>query len=179
MGDGRRSRGLSAESGPDQDRCWTVSQQAQAQYTSSRSSVLSSVLHTRARDDKWSGDGAPVEDDERGARLDRLAAVGSKLTYTYDFGDNWEHRIVVEKVSTGDSTLTYTVCTGGRRACPPEDCGGVWGYANLLAVLADPSDEEHETMLEWVGGAFDPDAFDRSMVTERLRAMTPRRKPRV
>ena len=100
----------------------------------------------------------PLE-DERRARLDKLARAGSSFTYTYDFGDNWRHTVTVEKIPPADPSMTYPVCTGGRRARPPEDCGGVSGYENVLAVLADPADGEHASMLEWVGGSFDPERF--------------------
>ncbi len=116
------------------------------------------------------GEGWEPPEAERRARLDKLAPAGSSFTYTYDFGDDWRHKIVVEKVTAAEPSVTYPACTGGRRACPPEDCGGVWGYERLLAVLADPADEEHASMLEWVGGAFDPDDFDPSEFAENLEA---------
>jgi hypothetical protein len=115
------------------------------------------------------GEGWEPPKDERRARLDRLAPAGSSFTYTYDFGDDWRHKIVVEKVTPADPSMRYPTCTGGRRARPPEDCGGGWGYENLLAVLADPADEEHASMLEWVGGAFDPEAFDPSEFADNLK----------
>lgn len=108
-------------------------------------------------------------EDERRARLDKLARAGSSFTYTYDFGDNWRHTVAVEKVTPADPSMTYPVCIGGRRARPPEDCGGVSGYENLLAVLADPADEEHASMLEWVGGSFDPDGFETSEFADNLK----------
>ena len=73
--------------------------------------------------------------------------VRSKIRYTYDFGDDWEHEILVEKVLDRDETTRYPRCTGGRRAAPPEDCGGVWGYAELAEVLADPAHPEHQDRL--------------------------------
>lgn len=114
------------------------------------------------------GEGWEPPEDERRARLDMLAGAGSSFTYTYDFGDDWRHKVAVEKVTPADPAVTYPACTGGRRACPPEDCGGVWGYENLLAMLADPTHEEHASMLEWVGGTFDPDAFDPADFAHRL-----------
>ncbi len=97
-----------------------------------------------------------------------VGRAGAKFGYEYDFGDSWEHELHVEKTMTVDPGKSYPVCTDGQRACPPEDCGGVWGYARLLEVLQDPEDEEHEEMLEWVGGAFDTEAFDLEAVNEHL-----------
>lgn len=91
-----------------------------------------------------------------------------KFLYTYDMGDSWEHEILVEKVLPHDSLVRYPVCLTGKRACPPEDCGGVWGYAEFLEAITQPDHPEHESMLEWVGGAFDPDAFILSEVNQLL-----------
>jgi hypothetical protein len=93
---------------------------------------------------------------------------GSTFLYIYDFGDYWRHRIVVEKVLPAEVGTKYPACIGGRRACPPEDCGGPWGYQECLAAIADPDHEEHESMLTWVGGSFDPDAFDAGEFEHRL-----------
>ena len=84
----------------------------------------------------------------------------AKFRYVYDFGDGWEHDIVVEKITAPEPGVKYPRCTAGARACPPEDCGGPWGYLEFLAAIADPEHEEHESMLEWIGGSFDPEAFD-------------------
>lgn len=96
----------------------------------------------------------------------------SKIRYIYDFGDGWEHDILVEKVLDRDETAGYPRCTGGRRAAPPEDCGGVWGYADLAEILADPAHPEHEDRLEWLGlddaTQFDPADFDAEAVTRAL-----------
>lgn len=98
--------------------------------------------------------------NERNVRLDQLVGEGDKLTYEYDFGDGWEHELKIEKVLTPEPGMRYPRCTAGKRACPPEDCGGPWRYAHLLEVLRDPKHEEHEEMIEWIGGEFDPEAFD-------------------
>lgn len=98
--------------------------------------------------------------DERRARLDRVVRPGSTFDYVYDFGDYWRHRVVVEKVLSAQTSRDRPSCVGGRRACPPEDCGGVWGYQELLVVLGDADHPEHESMLEWVSGHFDPAEFD-------------------
>jgi Plasmid pRiA4b ORF-3-like protein len=106
--------------------------------------------------------------DERRARLGNVAKAGSSFLYVYDFGDDWRHKVVVEKVLAGAAGRKYPSCTGGRRACPPEDCGGVWGYEEFLAAIGDPEHDEHESMLEWVGGSFDPEAFDPADFEHRL-----------
>ncbi|HEX6421898.1 MAG TPA: plasmid pRiA4b ORF-3 family protein [Acidimicrobiales bacterium] len=114
-------------------------------------------------------DWGPPPKDERRTRLDSVASEGSKLIYTYDFGDDWRHKIVVEKVFPADPTITVPACIDGRRACPPEDCGGTWGYRELLEVLADPAHPEHEERREWIGRSFDPEAFDPSEFEDNLR----------
>jgi Plasmid pRiA4b ORF-3-like protein len=87
-----------------------------------------------------------------------------KIRYTYDFGDDWVHEIVVEKVLDRDPAPAYPRCTGGRRAAPPDDCGGIWGYEELVEILADPRRPEHRERLEWLGlgeaSQFDPAVFD-------------------
>lgn len=119
--------------------------------------------------------GVPSEDDwnelidERTATLaDVLPRAKSKLIYEYDFGDGWEHEVLVEKALDAEPGATYPVCVAGRRACPPEDCGGVWGYADFLDAVKNPAHPEHDEMLEWIGGDFDPDRFDPDRVTQAL-----------
>ena len=106
----------------------------------------------------------PPPKSERHARLGAVARQGVAIKYVYDFGDDWVHRVVVEKVSQADPDVSYPRCTGGKRACPPEDCGGVWGYEEFLAAISDPDHPEHESTLEWAGGAFNPEAFDPASV---------------
>jgi Plasmid pRiA4b ORF-3-like protein len=83
-----------------------------------------------------------------------------RFVYEYDFGDSWQHDVVVEATWTMPTGLKFAVCVDGQNACPPEDCGGPPGYALMLEALADPSHEEHDDFLGWVGGSFDPEAFD-------------------
>ena len=105
----------------------------------------------------------------RSAANKKLSGVadwpGDRFRYEYDFGDSWEHDIVVEAVLPAQPGVAYPRCTAGRRAGPPEDCGGVWGYADLLNVLANPRHEDHPARLWWLGiesaDEFDPDVFDR------------------
>ena len=82
------------------------------------------------------------------------------FTFDYDFGDGWEHDVVIEELIHSDTGLKFAVCLDGERACPPDDVGGPGGYVAFLAAIADPGHEEHADLLEWVGGSFDPAAFD-------------------
>lgn len=99
-----------------------------------------------------------------------LVKRGSRIDYEYDFGDGWRHKLKVVRTGSPEEGVAYPVCLGGERACPPEDCGGTWGYRELLATLADPTHEDHEDMAEWAG-AIDPEAFDIDEVNRRLKAI--------
>jgi hypothetical protein len=99
-----------------------------------------------------------------------------KFFYEYDFGDSWDHEILVEKIMPPERGVRYPICVAGRRACPPEDCGGVYGYADLLAIINDPSHAEHENLSAWLQEMrpnFDPDAFDIDAVNRRLAQIRP------
>lgn len=93
-----------------------------------------------------------------------FSSFHSRARYLYDPGDNWEHDIIFEKTLPRDDREFYPLCVAGRRSTPPEDCGGPWGYANLLKVLADPSDDQYEETLEWAGGEFDPECFNKNEI---------------
>lgn len=122
--------------------------------------------------------GIPGVDSEHAVRLrDILVRAGSKAVYTYDFGDSWEHSLVLEKRLPLDPNTAYPVCTDGQLACPPEDCGGVPGFYNLVEALSDPSHKRHEEMLDWIG-EFDPQAFSVESVNKRLTALRRQRKIR-
>jgi hypothetical protein len=102
-------------------------------------------------------------------QLWQVAEAGSLFSYVYDFGDGWCHRIVVEEVlSSDDGESARVVCLGGERACPPEDCGGVGGYEDLLKKLGDPTNEEYFDAVAWVGAEFDPEKFDLRVVNAAL-----------
>lgn len=88
----------------------------------------------------------------------------NKALYTYDFGDGWEHTILLEKILPAATGIKYPVCIAGERACPPEDCGGVPGYEYMLEILQDPQHEEYEETLSWLGESFDPDNFNPEMI---------------
>ena len=110
------------------------------------------------------GFGEEPDRDEAKATLMHIAPkAGARFGYEYDFGDSWEHEIAVEKILPADGGTTG-ICLEGARACPPEDCGGVWGYAELLKALKSPKHPEHKSMKEWLGRAFDPAAFDKAKV---------------
>lgn len=106
--------------------------------------------------------------DESRYRLSDLGGKGGRLAYEYDFGDGWIHEIRIEKVFAAEPDKHYPLCLAGERACPPEDCGGPPGYERLLAILADPQHEEHEDMLDWLGGDLDPETFDPAAVNASL-----------
>lgn len=112
--------------------------------------------------------------DENRFRLgDVLPKVGVKMRWEYDFGDNWEHDVLVEAISMPERGVEYPVCLAGRRACPPEDCGGPWGYGDLLEALADPNHAEHEELRKWAPLNFDPAVFDVDEATEAMRSRRP------
>lgn len=92
-----------------------------------------------------------------------------KFLYEYDFGDCWEHEILVEKILPMREERRRPVCLKGAKACPPEDIGGLWGYYNFLEIMQNPKHPEHEDMMEWMGGPFDPDEFDLEEVNKRLK----------
>jgi DNA-binding MarR family transcriptional regulator len=108
--------------------------------------------------------------DESEVRLNEFADEGSQFVYEYDFGDSWEHVLQVEKVLPSKPGQRYPVCVKGRRATPPEDVGGIWGYELYLEAMADPDHPEHEMYLEW-RGEFDPEEFNLDEVNAALRKL--------
>ncbi len=116
-------------------------------------------------DPEWELD---MEDEDDVTVAQVLSAPPAKISYEYDFGDSWEHVVALEKIIPPDLDTHYPYCLKGKRACPPEDCGGPWGYESLLRAMADPRDSEHDTLLEWVGGPFDPEAFDLDAINKRF-----------
>jgi hypothetical protein len=108
----------------------------------------------------------PQEELPKSASLQRIVQrKGQKILYEYDFGDGWLHEILIEKILPLDQGNAYPVCLGGARACPPEDCGGVPGYFQLLEAFRNPS-PENEELREWACGSFDPEAFDAEAVNQ-------------
>jgi hypothetical protein len=106
---------------------------------------------------------------ERRTRLgDLLHRPQDRLSYEYDFGDNWTHELLLESITDAAAGVRYPRVVAGKRACPPEDVGGFPGYASFLDAIRDPAHEEHSTMIEWVGGDFDPEEFDLAAANGRL-----------
>jgi hypothetical protein len=114
-------------------------------------------------------------DEDDFALTDAFFEPGDQLRYTYDLGDGWDHDIKLEKVlppAADPPATAVPACLAGKGACPPEDCGGPWGYASLKETIADPAAEEHENLLDWLGlddpSDFDPAAFDLASANARL-----------
>lgn len=142
-------------------------------------------LHMFTIDGKIYGD---PEDDEYGTmgtinekrfKLNQVVkGEGFKFRYEYDFGDSWEHGLIVEKILPADPlsrpfgqsrSMRYPLCVAGKRACPPEDVGGIWGYYRFLEAIGHPKHPEHDEYLQWIGGEFDPEHFELDEVNDRLR----------
>jgi hypothetical protein len=98
-----------------------------------------------------------------------------EFVYEYDFGDSWRHRIKVTSVAHPKTGWFYPLCVAGERAAPPDDVGGVMGYEEFLSAIKDPTHEEHDSMLVWIGGAFDPEGFDLNAINRTLRFGPPPR----
>lgn len=117
-------------------------------------------------------DGAEELDmlDERKQTLEGVLGQSAReFIYEYDFGDSWRHRIAVKPLPKPNTDWHYPLCIGGARAAPPEDVGGPPGYEEFLAAINDPAHEEHDSMLTWVGGVFDPEGFDLNAINRTLR----------
>lgn len=112
---------------------------------------------------------APGEVASERTRLTTALAGGRALRYIYDFGDNWDHRIKLEKTREPDPLMKLPCCTDGAAATPPEDCGSVPGYQDFIAAMADPAHEDHADMVDWIGrDSWDPNAFDIAEANARL-----------
>lgn len=119
--------------------------------------------------DDWTWDDLSNIDYEGMIISDLLEKAKDKIEYEYDFGDGWIHDVILEKVLLPDETMKAPVCIDGALACPPEDCGGIWGYASMLEILKDPGHEQYEETLEWVGETFNPEFFDIEAVNKLLK----------
>ena len=108
--------------------------------------------------------------DEEEISISQVAKTGRKVRfiYEYDFGDSWQHEILLEKILEPEPNIAYPRCIEGARACPPEDVGGISGYAEFLEAISDPNHEDHDDMVVWSGGRFDPDEFSVDEVNREL-----------
>jgi hypothetical protein len=119
--------------------------------------TIEGSIYGNPRDDEY-GDLGTL--DEASFTLNQVVyGEKQRFTYEYDFGDSWDHTLLVEKISPPEEGIRYPVCLKGKRACPPEDVGGMWGYENFLEAIRDPNHDEHEEYLMWVGGEFDPETL--------------------
>ena len=142
-----------------------------------------SHLHQFEIDGKRYGDPQLIDDgfedfecvDSTVTKISEIIPKNGKrfqFLYEYDFGDGWEHEVLFEGCLPTTIGTRYPVCIEGERACPPEDVGGVGGYAEYLQILADKNDDRHEEMLRW-RGKFDPEKFDAVKATKRMRRGLP------
>jgi Plasmid pRiA4b ORF-3-like protein len=106
----------------------------------------------------------PVQADWTVKVSDVVGRGDLPILYTYDFGDDWRHIVMYEGGAQLDRRVRYPRCVSGARRCPPEDCGGVHGYAEFLEAIRDPKHERHAELLDWIGGPFDPDDFDATTI---------------
>jgi len=113
--------------------------------------------------------GMPDEDEDWGIETlldykqkisDYFSMENKKAIYLYDFGDGWHHILQLEKIIPKEKNTNYPICTSGKRACPPEDCGGIGGYEDILKIMKNPKHKEYKDMITWLGGKFDPENFD-------------------
>lgn len=120
-------------------------------------------------DPEFADMGSETLNEKRYTVADLAPAAKKKFIYEYDFGDGWQHEVKVEKVLPPDATFKCPVCLAGANACPPEDCGGIGGYYNLIESMADPKHPEHADMKEWIGGDLDVARFDLNEVNAVLK----------
>ena len=112
--------------------------------------------------------GTPTVSERRTRLADLLEHPKDRLIYEYDFGDSWEHDVVLEAMADAQPGARYPRVIAGKRACPPEDVGGYPGYAEFIQAIGDPNHDEHDSMLEWIGGRFDPEHFDLIAANDRV-----------
>lgn len=114
--------------------------------------------------------------DSTATRISDILPKGGRrfrFQYEYDFGDSWNHDVLFEGTVRAEPKVKYPRCLEGARACPPEDCGGVCGYADFVEAIQHPDNERHEELLEWVGGNFDPEEFDPAKATKAMKKGLP------
>lgn len=120
-------------------------------------------------DPEFADMGSEMLNEKRYTVADLAPAAKKKFIYEYDFGDGWQHDVVAEKILPPEASFKHPVCLAGANACPPEDCGGMGGYYNLLEIMADPRHPEHADMKEWIGGVFDAAQFSLESINGALK----------
>ena len=127
-------------------------------------------------DSSWPEDG--LRSEKTATLTDVLANLkrNKAFQYVYDFGDDWVHTVKLEGIVEADPDAVYPRLVEARGACPPEDCGGPWGYAYLIEVLADPDNEEYNEMVEWCGSEIDPAFVDEAAIRKALTTFANRRR---
>jgi len=114
----------------------------------------------------------PDRDESKATLMTVAPRTKARFVYEYDFGDSWQHLITVEKILEPDASFQgFAKCLAGARACPPEDCGGAWGYTDLLKIIKNRKHKEHKSMMEWLGGEFDAEAFDIEKINKHLQKL--------
>ena len=126
--------------------------------------IIDGEYYSIPSDEDWQ----PVIDERKYILAKIASSEKRKFIYEYDFGDSWEHEILVEKILPIGPNTGYPKCIKGKRACPPEDVGGVWGFEEFVKAMADPKHKEHKSYKEWWGGQYDPEAFDLEEINEEL-----------
>jgi hypothetical protein len=112
------------------------------------------------------GHGTKIANESRTRVGDVIGTAGDRLLYEYDFGDGWQHELLLEEVLFGDESFRQ-ICVAGERCCPPEDCGGPHGFAEMLAALRDANHPDHEDVCAWLGD-FAPQYFSKEEINGRL-----------
>ena len=131
--------------------------------------IKNRTYYTERMDDLDFWDDADTVDYSKIKISDLLKKEKDKIIYEYDFGDSWEHDIILEKIEDNGAHQNIPTCLTGKNNCPPEDCGGIWGYSDLLEILKHPDHEQYEEYVEWLGEEYDPKYFDKNEINERLK----------
>ncbi len=131
--------------------------------------VKDETFYLPKMEDDWTWDDMNNVDYKRRKVSGLLKKENDQIIYEYDFGDSWEHSIVLEKITDNPRGRKQPVCLEGKRNCPPEDCGGPYGYADFLKILTNPDHEEHEDYIAWLGQEFDPEYFTPEEVNTLLK----------
>ncbi|WP_394751917.1 plasmid pRiA4b ORF-3 family protein [Crenothrix sp.] len=127
--------------------------------------VAGQVFYAPPYDDDF---GMECKDESKYKLSQLLKKEKDKIIYEYDFGDSWRHKIELEKILPYDAKTVFPSCIKGKLACPPEDCGGVWGYADLLETLTETDNPDREELLHWLGEKFEPDYFNITEINAEL-----------